>query len=44
LFRDETVDVKAWIAVNLDEGVGPDAEMVWGKRVKFEQQPRTTDL
>ncbi len=32
-FRDETVDVKAWMAVNLDEVVRPDAEMVWGRRV-----------
>jgi hypothetical protein len=33
-FRDETVDVKAWMVANLNEGVRPDAEMVWGKRVE----------
>ena len=38
------MDVKSWIAANLDEVVGPDAEMLLGKRVKFESQPRTTDL
>ena len=34
VFRDETVDVKAWMAVNLDENVQPGYEMVWGKRVR----------
>lgn len=43
-FRDETVDVKAWIVANLDVDVLPAFEMVWGKRVKFESQPRTIDL
>lgn len=33
-FRDETVDVKAWMATNLDAEVWPGFEMVWGKRVK----------
>ena len=32
-FKDESVDLKAWMAANLDEGVRPDAEMVWGRRV-----------
>lgn len=43
-YRDETVDVKAWMAVSLDAEVRPDAELVCGKRVKLETQPRTTDL
>lgn len=33
LFRDETVDVKGWMAANLDGDVQPGFEMVWGKRV-----------
>lgn len=33
-FKDETVDVKAWMAANLDAEVWPGFEMVWGKRVK----------
>ena len=33
VFRDETVDVKAWMAANLDGNVQPGFEMVWGKRV-----------
>jgi hypothetical protein len=37
-FKDETVDLQAWIVANLDEVVWPDAEMVWGKRVKLETQ------
>jgi hypothetical protein len=37
-FKDESVDVKAWIVANLDAEVWPDAEMVWGKRVKLETQ------
>lgn len=32
-FRDEAVDVKAWIATNLDEAVRPSDELVWGRRV-----------
>ncbi len=37
LFRDEAVkDVKAWMAANLDEGVQPGFEMVWGRRTKRE--------
>ncbi|MCY3005077.1 MAG: hypothetical protein NTV29_03755 [Planctomycetota bacterium] len=32
-FRDEMVDVKAWMAANLDVNVLPGFEMVWGKRV-----------
>lgn len=32
-FRDEAVDVKAWMAGNLDAEVWPGFEMVWGKRV-----------
>ncbi len=35
-FRDEAVDVKAWMAVSLDVDVQPGFEMVWGKRVKLE--------
>lgn len=35
-FRDESVDVKAWIMANLDAEVWPGFEMVWGKRVKWE--------
>ena len=37
-FKDETVDVKAWMVANLDEEVWPGFEMVWGKRVKLETQ------
>jgi hypothetical protein len=34
---DETVkDVGAWIVANLEAEVHPDAEMRWGKRVKWE--------
>lgn len=32
-FRDETVDVKAWMAANLDVGVRPSDELIWGRRV-----------
>jgi hypothetical protein len=32
-YRDETVDVKAWMAANLDAEVWPEAEMVRGRRV-----------
>ena len=33
-FRDESVkDVGGWIVSNLDEGVRPDSEMVWDRRV-----------
>lgn len=35
-FRNETVDVKAWIVANLDSEVWPGFEMVWGKRLKLE--------
>ena len=35
-FRDETVDLKAWMAANLDVDVLPGFEMVWGKRVTLE--------
>ena len=31
-FRDETVDMKAWMAANLDVDVLPGLEMVWGKK------------
>lgn len=34
VFRDETVDVKAWMAANLDADLMPRYEMVWGKRVE----------
>ena len=35
-FRDSVEDVAGWIVANLDEDVRPDAEMVWGKRLKLE--------
>ena len=35
-FRNETVDVKAWMAASLDVDVLPGFEMVWGKRLKWE--------
>jgi hypothetical protein len=36
-FRDESVkDVPGWMAANLDAEARPDAEMVWGRRVKRE--------
>lgn len=35
VFRDETVDVKAWMAASLDREVMPGFEMVWGKRVEI---------
>jgi hypothetical protein len=34
-FRDSVQDVPGWMVVNLDEGVRPSHEMVWGKRVKL---------
>lgn len=36
VFRDEMVDVKAWMAANLDGDVQPGFEMVWGKRVTID--------
>ncbi len=36
VFRDETVDVKEWMAVNLDADVQPGFEMVWGRRTTRE--------
>ena len=39
-FRDESVrDVAKWMAMNLD-AVRPDAEMIWGRRVKWESVSR----
>lgn len=35
VFRDESVDVKAWMAASLDGDVQPGFEMVWGKRVEI---------
>lgn len=35
-FRDESVDVKAWMAANLDVDVLPGLEMAWGKKVPFQ--------
>lgn len=32
-YPDETVDVKGWMATNLDEAVRPSDELVWGRRV-----------
>lgn len=42
-FRDETVDVKAWIVSSLDEAVKPDAEIIWDKRVKRTAMVRAID-
>ena len=37
-FTDESVkDVGAWIVKNLDVEVRPDAEMIWGRRVKWDR-------
>ncbi|MSQ96244.1 MAG: hypothetical protein EXR98_17060 [Gemmataceae bacterium] len=37
LFRDESVkDVRGWIVENLDEGVRPSDEIIWGRRVKWQ--------
>ncbi len=33
LFRDEAVDVKAWMAANLDAEVWPSDELIWGRRI-----------
>jgi hypothetical protein len=41
-FRDETVDVKAWIAANLDEGVRPSHELIWGKPLKLDAMAKDT--
>jgi hypothetical protein len=35
-FRDETVDVKAWMVANLDAANLPESEMVWDKKVPFQ--------
>ena len=43
-YQDSAEDVAGWMAVNLDKGVWPGHEMVWGKRVKFESQATTTVL
>lgn len=32
-FRDESVDMKAWIVANLDVWVRPSDELIWGRRV-----------
>ena len=37
-FRDSLEDVPGWMAVNLDEGMRPGHEIVWGKRVKLKGQ------
>lgn len=35
VFVDDSVkDVAGWIVANLDAGIQPEAETVWGKRVK----------
>jgi hypothetical protein len=40
-FTDESVrDVGAWIVKNLDVEVRPDAEIIWGRRVKWEPVSR----
>lgn len=33
LFRDETVDVRAWMVANFDAEVWPSDELIWGRRV-----------
>lgn len=33
LFRDEAVDVKTWMAANLDAEVWPSDELIWGRRI-----------
>ena len=37
-FKDSVEDVGDWIVANLDEGLRPGHEMVWGRRVKREGQ------
>lgn len=41
-FRDETVDVKAWMATSLDLDVLPGFEVMWGKRLKLDAKSLTT--
>jgi hypothetical protein len=41
-FRDETVDVKSWMTASLDVEVRPEAEIIWGKRVKRTAMERAT--
>ena len=44
-FVDESITgVAGWMAANLKTDFCSVGELVWGKRVKFESQPRTTDL
>lgn len=40
-FRDESVDVNEWMAVNLDAEVWPEAELVWGRRIARTTKGRT---
>jgi len=40
-FRDESVDVKAWIVANLDKEVRPSDELIWGRRVAFRTKAHT---
>ncbi len=40
-FRDESVDVKAWMAANLEEEVRPSDELIWGRRVARTTQAHT---
>ncbi len=40
-FRDETVDVRAWMAANLDVGVRPSDELIWGRRVAHTTKAHT---
>jgi hypothetical protein len=41
-FRDVSVNVKAWMAANLDADVRPSLEMVWGKRLKLDAKSLMT--
>jgi hypothetical protein len=40
-FRDEMVDVKAWMAANLDQLVRPSDELIWGRRVAHTTKAHT---
>lgn len=40
-FRDETVDVHAWMAANLDEETRPSGELIWGRQVAYTTKVHT---
>jgi uncharacterized protein YdeI (BOF family) len=42
-FKDESVNVGGWIAMNLDAEVWHEAEMVWGKKVRIEGRIKWTN-